>query len=221
MASIIGVETLQHTNGTTAATIDSSGKVGFANAQKFMQDDGTYIDRPHFEAYATTGTYNHTFNTSNPASFSAIVGGMSFYAINNVHGGNTTGFTTSTTNGGSYYKVPVTGIYHFDAGAMMNTSTTSHVDMGFYITDKDDTFSDIAGLRPWSNQATAFTSNTSSGVRGFTRSWNQSSSTNNLSVTIKLFEGQHVRPAIVMNTSFTGSVYLSNHNYWHGTLIGQ
>ena len=31
MASIIGVETLQHTNGTTAATIDSSGKVSFPN----------------------------------------------------------------------------------------------------------------------------------------------------------------------------------------------
>ena len=27
MASIIGVETLQHTNGTTAATIDTSGKI--------------------------------------------------------------------------------------------------------------------------------------------------------------------------------------------------
>ena len=30
MASIIGVETLQHTNGTTAATIDSSGNVKMA-----------------------------------------------------------------------------------------------------------------------------------------------------------------------------------------------
>ena len=29
MASILGVETLQHTNGTTAATIDSSGNVTF------------------------------------------------------------------------------------------------------------------------------------------------------------------------------------------------
>lgn len=29
MASILGVETLQHTNGTTAATIDSSGKIAF------------------------------------------------------------------------------------------------------------------------------------------------------------------------------------------------
>lgn len=32
MASIIGVETLQHTNGTTAATIDSSGNLTFNNS---------------------------------------------------------------------------------------------------------------------------------------------------------------------------------------------
>ena len=32
MASIIGVETLQHTNGTTAATIDSSGLVTLPNS---------------------------------------------------------------------------------------------------------------------------------------------------------------------------------------------
>ena len=35
MASIIGVETLQHTNGTTAATIDSSGKVSFPNTGEY------------------------------------------------------------------------------------------------------------------------------------------------------------------------------------------
>ena len=33
MASILGVETLQHTNGTTAATIDSSGVVSFPNSK--------------------------------------------------------------------------------------------------------------------------------------------------------------------------------------------
>lgn len=32
MASIIGVETLQHTNGTTAATIDSSGSTTFTKS---------------------------------------------------------------------------------------------------------------------------------------------------------------------------------------------
>ena len=35
MASIIGVETLQHTNGTTAATIDSSGIVTMANTAMY------------------------------------------------------------------------------------------------------------------------------------------------------------------------------------------
>lgn len=33
MASILGVETLQHTNGTTAATINSSGDVTFTTAE--------------------------------------------------------------------------------------------------------------------------------------------------------------------------------------------
>jgi len=37
MASIIGVETLQHTNGTTAATIDSSGSVSFPNTVEIDQ----------------------------------------------------------------------------------------------------------------------------------------------------------------------------------------
>ena len=35
MASIIGVETLQHTNGTTAATIDSSGRIQQPNLVAF------------------------------------------------------------------------------------------------------------------------------------------------------------------------------------------
>ena len=40
MASIIGVETLQHTNGTTAATIDSSGRVALPNRPYFFGDFG-------------------------------------------------------------------------------------------------------------------------------------------------------------------------------------
>ena len=43
MASIIGVETLQHTNGTEAATIDSSGRI--------LQPA-----KPAFSATTTTGT---------------------------------------------------------------------------------------------------------------------------------------------------------------------
>ncbi len=42
MASIIGVETLQHTNGTTAATIDSSGRISMPNviAWRVKRTDG-------------------------------------------------------------------------------------------------------------------------------------------------------------------------------------
>jgi len=36
MASILGVETLQHTNGTTAATIDSGGNISEANKEYFQ-----------------------------------------------------------------------------------------------------------------------------------------------------------------------------------------
>jgi len=43
MASIIGVETLQHTNGTTAATIDSSGNVVISNAtSEQFYEEGTH-----------------------------------------------------------------------------------------------------------------------------------------------------------------------------------
>ena len=37
MASIIGVETLQHTNGTTAATIDSGGSVAMDNTYSMLR----------------------------------------------------------------------------------------------------------------------------------------------------------------------------------------
>jgi len=46
MASILGVETLQHPNGTTAATIDSSGRVDM---------DASYVfDQWHLNAHHTT-----------------------------------------------------------------------------------------------------------------------------------------------------------------------
>ncbi len=52
MASIIGVETLQHTNGTTAATIDSSGRI-------------LTPARPSFRAIGT----NNAFSTTSPIPF--------------------------------------------------------------------------------------------------------------------------------------------------------
>ena len=65
MASIIGVETLQHTNGTTAATIDSSGVVTMANTAMYdtfrltadKTSNGTLVDweRPDDTMAVTIG----------------------------------------------------------------------------------------------------------------------------------------------------------------------
>ena len=51
------------TNGNTAISIDSNGAVGYAQTERFMQSDGTYIDRPHFEAHSTVSNYNHNFTS--------------------------------------------------------------------------------------------------------------------------------------------------------------
>ena len=58
MASIIGVETLQHTNGTTAATIDSSGNVVISNAtSEQFYEEGTHTPTDESGAGLTfTGT---------------------------------------------------------------------------------------------------------------------------------------------------------------------
>jgi hypothetical protein len=63
MASILGVETLQHTNGTTAATIDSSGKVAFikpTNSIAVLEDVKAYNVEG---GAATAGWQDRTLNT--------------------------------------------------------------------------------------------------------------------------------------------------------------
>ena len=59
MASIIGVETLQHTNGTTAATIDSSGVVSQPNI-------------PCAKVTLTTSNADDTTNPYDPATDTVI-----------------------------------------------------------------------------------------------------------------------------------------------------
>lgn len=86
MASIIGVETLQHTNGTTAATIDSSGRI--------LQPA-----KPAFYAYADDGWQGLTSDV--------------WAAVNLDHTRFNQGnhYNTST----SEFVAPVAGIYHFSA----------------------------------------------------------------------------------------------------------
>ena len=94
MASIIGVETLQHTNGTTAATIDSSGRVSTPA-------------RPSFKAYADDGWIGISGNTDTVFAFD--------------HTEHNVGSHYST--GTKKFTCPVDGLYVFTAQAYINQTT--------------------------------------------------------------------------------------------------
>jgi hypothetical protein len=99
MASIIGVETLQHTNGTTAATIDSSGRI-------------LTPKRPSFQAYNTTSTNFTTSGVQQTLIFS-----------NTAHN---EGNCFNTTTGA--FTTPVAGLYFFSLCARFdNCLSTSYV----------------------------------------------------------------------------------------------
>jgi hypothetical protein len=67
MASIIGVETLQHTNGTTGLTIDSSGRVFKPATPAFhaYADDGVYQTTTPIPFDNTTINIGNAFDTTN------------------------------------------------------------------------------------------------------------------------------------------------------------
>ena len=95
MASEIGVQTIQHTNGTDAMTIDSSGRV-------------LTPARPAFRAYADNGWSNLANNTWTTAPFDHVN-----YDI---------GSHYDTAN--YKFVAPVSGIYHFIGQAYFNPHTT-------------------------------------------------------------------------------------------------
>lgn len=102
MASIIGVETLQHTNGTTAATIDSSGRI--------LKPNGVF-------AYVNLTTSNAQ-DASTPYGLTAT--DIRFDKIN-VNRGS----AYSESNG--RFTAPVAGIYRLFVNLLKtNTSTATY-----------------------------------------------------------------------------------------------
>ena len=100
MASIIGVETLQHTNGTTAATIDSNGYL-------------IHAKKPYVSAdiSQTTGTNAYVTVASNTA--------MPF---GTVYDGDSSLLNTSTYK----FQCPVDGIYMLAYATHSNTTGTQN-----------------------------------------------------------------------------------------------
>lgn len=101
MASIIGVETLQHTNGTTAATIDSSGRVLMSNI-------------PMCQVHLTSSNSQDTSNPyevlTTPIKYDKII----------INEGNC--YSASTGK----FTCPVTGIYRVDSTLLTDTGTTAN-----------------------------------------------------------------------------------------------
>ena len=107
MASIIGLETLQHTNGTTAATVTSSGKLGVATLAHTNGTTAATIDSsgrictpatPAFHAYGNSNNWTVFSN----GSWTKLV--LPSTAFN-------TGTHYDTTN--SKFVAPIAGVYHF------------------------------------------------------------------------------------------------------------
>jgi len=100
MASIIGVQELQHTNGTSAATIDSSGRM-------------LTPARPAFLAYRTNGVSA----TLTEGNYHQI---FPFDAVEFDIGNN---YDTTNTN----YVCPVDGIYFFALNARIDGAGGNYV----------------------------------------------------------------------------------------------
>jgi hypothetical protein len=97
MASIIGVQELQHTNGTSAATIDSSGRI-------------LTPARPSFFAYKATGDSSDiNYTSTTQVNFDSVQ-----HNIGNC-------FSTSSNK----FIVPVDGVYHFSWQVRMSNTTTA------------------------------------------------------------------------------------------------
>ena len=129
MASIIGVETLQHTNGTTAMTINSSGSISEPNKE-------------YFRVILTTDQTGGSDNASTDVNF-ASNGTVVYDTLSN---------WDASTN--SYQFGSSDGVYlvNFSIGISSPTVTAeSIIDAGGVVRFSDDNFSSFLGTPEFGN----------------------------------------------------------------------
>jgi len=142
MASIIGVETLQHTNGTTAATIDSSGRITTPVGIKL--GTGTDILNSFEEG---------TWTPTNTAGITLSVSGNRYQRIGNlVYINAFINFPSSSNAAGVVLGgVPYAPTGSFSVGAFNNTGASlyAYFDIsGIYIRNSSNntrSFAEVSG----------------------------------------------------------------------------
>lgn len=121
MASILGVETLQHTNGTTAATIDSSGRI-------------LTPARPAFFAYLNA----HQSNASN--TYFKVAFNDTVFNV---------GSNFDTTN--NRFVAPIDGIYQFNTSINPDMSSGTATRFFGYFSVDGSRYAAFAHMPSFSN----------------------------------------------------------------------
>ena len=117
--STLGIENIEHTNGTSALTVDTSGR----------------INMPKVPAFAVRGYGTFSSSVSPSVNGVTIANGTDIiYNYDEVTINRGSAFSNST----GIYTVPVAGLYQVQAGYGYKTST-NYLSLHLFLTASDDT----------------------------------------------------------------------------------
>ena len=125
--STLGIENIEHTNGTSAMTVDTSGRIAM----------------PKVPAFAVRG-FGSMQNAATVNGFTVASGTDIIYNYDEVAINRDSAFDNTT----GIYTVPVAGMYQVQAGYGYKTST-NYLSLHLFLTANDDTQN--GHLSTWGN----------------------------------------------------------------------
>ena len=115
--STLGIENIEHTNGTSAMTVDTSGRIAM----------------PKVPAFAVRG-FGSLQNAATVNGFTVATGTDIIYNYTSIDLNRDSAFSNTTGK----YTVPVAGLYQVHAGYGFKSST-NYLRIGLFLTSSDDT----------------------------------------------------------------------------------